>query len=83
VKGSQQVFFQSDVPGRQGIDITSFPGGELYVGGWGAAPEELPELAGDVHAQLGEVERMKETVKGYLRVPEDEELGVFCGGEVL
>ncbi|KAI4668824.1 uncharacterized protein J4E78_002652 [Alternaria triticimaculans] len=76
-KGSQQVFFQSEVPGKQGLDITSFPGGELYVGGWGAAPEELPELAEDVHAQLGEIERMKAVVKGYLRVPEDEELDAF------
>ena len=52
-RGSQQVFFQSEVPDRQGLDITSFPGGELYVGGWGAVPEELPELAEDVHAQPG------------------------------
>ncbi|KAI4959202.1 hypothetical protein J4E86_002924 [Alternaria arbusti] len=79
-KGSEQVFFQSDVPGRQGLDITSSPGGELYVGGWGAAPEELPELAEDVHAQLGEIERMMEIVKGYLRVPEDDELEVFAVG---
>jgi len=79
-KGSQQVFFQSEVPGRQGLDITSFPGGELYVGGWGAAPEELPELAEDVHAQPGEIEGMKESVKGYLRVPEGEELDVFAVG---
>ncbi|KAI4698248.1 uncharacterized protein J4E84_001384 [Alternaria hordeiaustralica] len=80
VKGSEQVFFQSDVPGRQGLDITSFSGGELYVGGWGAAPEELPELAEDVHAQSGEIERMKEVAKGYLRVPEGGELDVFAVG---
>ncbi|KAI4619859.1 uncharacterized protein J4E92_004587 [Alternaria infectoria] len=79
-KGSQQVFFQSEVPGRQGLDITSFPGGELYVGGWGAAPEELPELAEDVRAQSGEIESMKKIVKGYLRVPEDEDLKIFAEG---
>ncbi|KAI4693542.1 uncharacterized protein J4E88_001915 [Alternaria novae-zelandiae] len=79
-KGSQQVFFQSDVPGRQGLDITSFSGGELYVGGWGAEQEVLPELAEDVHAQPDEVERMMEIVKGYLMVPEGEELDVFAVG---
>ncbi|KAI4656021.1 hypothetical protein J4E93_000737 [Alternaria ventricosa] len=79
-KGSEQVFFQSEVPGRQGIDVTSFPGEELYIGGWGATPEELPELAENVHAQPDEVESMKEVLKGYLRVPEDEELDVFAVG---
>ena len=79
-KGSQQVFVQSEVPGRQGLDITSFPGGELYVGGWGATAEGLPELAEDVHAQPGEIEKMKVIVKGYLRVPEDEELKIFAEG---
>ena len=79
-KGSQEVFFQSEVPGRQGIDITSFPGGDLYVGGWGARSEEFPELAEGVHAQPSEIERMKEIVEGYLRVPEDGELDVFAVG---
>ena len=79
-KGSQQVFFQSEVPGRQGLDITSFPGGELYVGGWGAAPEELPELAQDVHAQPDETASMKEVAKGYMMVPEDEDLKIFAEG---
>jgi len=79
-KGSEQVFFQSYVPGRQGLDITSFPGGELYVGGWGATPEELPELAEDVHAQPDEIASMKEVAKGYLMVPEDEDLKIFAEG---
>ena len=71
-KGSQQVFFQSEIPDRQGLDITSFSGGELYVGGWGGVPEKLPELAEDVRAQPGEIESIKAVAKRYLRVPEDE-----------
>ncbi|CAO2656103.1 Nn.00g049060.m01.CDS01 [Neocucurbitaria sp. VM-36] len=62
-KGSEQVFLQNDLPGGQGLDITSFLGGDLYVGGWGAIPEELPEFADAVKAQTTEIQRMATLAK--------------------
>ncbi|KAH8622751.1 hypothetical protein IG631_22500 [Alternaria alternata] len=79
-KGSVQVFLQDDAPDGQGLDITSFSGGELYVGGWGAIPEELPERAESIQAQPSEIESMKALTKQYLRIPEDEELEIFAVG---
>ncbi|CAN9141734.1 unnamed protein product [Alternaria alternata] len=79
-KGSEQVFFQNDAPDGQGLDITSFLGGELYVGGWGAIPEELPERAESIQAQPSEIESMKALTKQYLRIPEDDELDIFAVG---
>lgn len=79
-KGSEQVFFQNDAPDGQGLDITSFLGGELYVGGWGAIPEELPELAESIHAQPSEIEKMKSLAKQYLRIDDGEELEIFAVG---
>ncbi|RAR15489.1 FAD dependent oxidoreductase [Stemphylium lycopersici] len=79
-KGSEQVFFQNDALDGQGLDITSFLGGELYVGGWGAIPEELPERAESIQAQPSEIESMKALTKQYLRIPEDDELEIFAVG---
>ncbi|RYN15986.1 hypothetical protein AA0119_g13455 [Alternaria tenuissima] len=79
-KGSVQVFLQNDAPDGQGLDITSFSGGELYVGGWGAIPEELPERAESIQAQPSEIESMKALTKQYLRIPEDDELEIFAVG---
>jgi glycine/D-amino acid oxidase-like deaminating enzyme len=79
-KGSEQVFFQNDIPGGQGLDITSFLGGDLYVGGWGAIPEELPELAESIHAQPSEIKIMVSLAKRYLRISEEEELEIFAVG---
>ncbi|RYO48297.1 hypothetical protein AA0116_g12661 [Alternaria tenuissima] len=62
---------------------TLFPnatGGELYVGGWGAIPEELPERAESIQAQPSEIESMKALTKQYLRIPEDDELEIFAVG---
>ncbi|EUC45995.1 hypothetical protein COCMIDRAFT_65871, partial [Bipolaris oryzae ATCC 44560] len=79
-KGSEQVFLQNDVPGGQGLDITSFIGGELYVGGWGAIPEELPELAESVRAQPTEIQSMVSLAKQYIQVGEDEEFKIYDVG---
>jgi len=77
-KGSEQVFFQNDTPDRQGHDITSFFRGELYVGGWGAILEELPERAESIQAQPSEIESMKVLTKQCLSIPEDEGLEIFA-----
>ena len=77
-KGSEQVFFQNDTSDGQGLDITSFFGGELFVGGWGAIPEELPERAESIRAQPSEIESMKALTKQCLRIPEDEDLEIFA-----
>ncbi|KAH6858941.1 hypothetical protein BKA58DRAFT_473070 [Alternaria rosae] len=79
-KGSEQVFFQSAIPGRQGLDIASSPRGQWYVGGWANIPEELQQLAKDMHAQSSEIENMKEVVKRCFHVPEDEDWEIFAEG---
>jgi glycine/D-amino acid oxidase-like deaminating enzyme len=79
-KGSEQVFLQNDIAGGQGLDITSFSGGELYVGGWGAIPEELPELAESVKAQPSEIRNMVTLAKQYLNVDQEKELDFFDDG---
>ena len=79
-KGSEQVFLQNDIPGGQGLDITSFSGGDLYVGGWGAIPEELPEFAESVKAQPTEIQNMVTLAKQYLQVDQEKELEIFDVG---
>jgi glycine/D-amino acid oxidase-like deaminating enzyme len=79
-KGSVQDFFQPEKTGGKGLDVTSFMGGELYVAGWGAVPEELPVCAGDVEAQPREIADMVQVVKRWLIVDPEEELQVFDVG---
>lgn len=78
--GSQQVFLQNDSPTGEGLDITSFMGGKLYVAGWGAIPEELPEDAGSVKAQPAEIAQMVKLAKEYLQVDAERDLDIFKVG---
>ncbi|KAF2261849.1 nucleotide-binding domain-containing protein [Lojkania enalia] len=79
-QGSKQVFLNNVTPNRKGLDITSFLGGSLYVGGFGAIPEELPEFAEFVKAQPSEIEEMVKLVKEYLKMNADDELEIFDEG---
>lgn len=67
-KGSEQVFFNTVMPNGGNLDITSFPGGQLYIGGWGAIPEEVPRLATDVKPQASEIEPMMRWAEQFLRL---------------
>ncbi|KAH6976531.1 hypothetical protein BKA56DRAFT_589745 [Ilyonectria sp. MPI-CAGE-AT-0026] len=76
-KGSEQVFLDSVIPGNHSLDITSFPGGTLYIGGYGAIPEPLPEYADFVKPQPTQIEAMLELTRRYLGLPPDEVLEIL------
>ncbi|KAF3937487.1 hypothetical protein ABW19_dt0208768 [Dactylella cylindrospora] len=60
------------LPGGKDIDISSFRGGDLYVGGYGSFPEDPPKLATDVEVQPGALEGMKHFCSIALGIPADE-----------
>lgn len=76
--GCQQLYL-SGVLGSP-LDISSFLGGTLYVGGYGAASEELPEFAHEVHAQPDAIVAMKNLCERVLNLPETEEVTVISAG---
>jgi glycine/D-amino acid oxidase-like deaminating enzyme len=79
-KDANQVFLNTVIPGPNRLDITSLAGGSLYVGGWGAKPERLPEDADAVQAQPEEIEAMLNLTRRYLRLEPDEKLEVLTTG---
>ncbi|KAI9694918.1 MAG: hypothetical protein M1822_000535 [Bathelium mastoideum] len=78
--GVQQVFFNDVVPGSTGCDLTSFLGGSLYVGGYGAVPEPLPDKAEDVHVQSAAVPAMYELAADLVDTPAGRELEIVDVG---
>ncbi|OJD10867.1 hypothetical protein AJ78_08237 [Emergomyces pasteurianus Ep9510] len=78
--GVNQVFLNNVVNGPHRLDITSFLGGYLYIGGWGAKPERLPEFAEDVQSQPDEIEAMLKMSRQYLRMDDNEELEIVKAG---
>jgi len=68
------------LPDGTRLDITSFVGGELYVGGFGAIPEELPEMATSIGPQPSEIETMIHLTKSYLRPYPASELEILEAG---
>ncbi|KAF2115820.1 hypothetical protein BDV96DRAFT_599379 [Lophiotrema nucula] len=77
---SVQVYYTNVTPDGSRFDVTSFTNGDLYIGGWGAIPEEIPRLATFVHAQPSEVKAMLPWVKRYVAVDSDKELEYFDVG---
>lgn len=75
-----QVFFGNIIPTGATLDITSFLDGTLYVGGYGAAPEELPSSADAVKAQPDQIIAMKKLARTYLSIDPDEDLEVLHEG---
>ncbi|OAX81829.1 hypothetical protein ACJ72_03832 [Emergomyces africanus] len=78
--GVNQVFLNNVINGPNRLDITSFLGGYLYIGGWGAKPERLPELAEEVQGQPDEIEAMLKMSREYLRMEDNEELEIVKAG---
>ncbi|KAL2840314.1 FAD dependent oxidoreductase, partial [Aspergillus pseudoustus] len=64
--GVTQVFFNNVLPGATRLDVTSFLGGYLYLGGWGAIPEDLPSDADKIGPQPGEIKAMLEVARRVL-----------------
>ncbi|KAF2872844.1 hypothetical protein BDV95DRAFT_605434 [Massariosphaeria phaeospora] len=77
---SVQVYYTNVTPGETRFDVTSFTNGDLYIGGWGAIPEEVPELATAIHAQPSEIEAMIPCVKRHVTVNPDKDLEYFNAG---
>ncbi|KAL3458998.1 FAD dependent oxidoreductase [Aspergillus heterothallicus] len=84
--GVTQVFFNNALPGGTRLDVTSFLGGYLYLGGWGAVPEELPGKADEIAPQPGEIEAMVELARRVLDLDldSDSDLGSAerLGGDI-
>ncbi|KAL3479804.1 FAD dependent oxidoreductase [Aspergillus californicus] len=79
-KGVYQVFFNNVLPGAMRLDITSFLGGSLYIGGWGAVPEELPRGADDVKAQPEQIEEIIRVARQFLSLHSEEPLEILSAG---
>ena len=77
---TSQVFLNDILPGSDGLDITAFVGGNLYVGGYGATPEPLPDHADSVEAQPDKVNAMVELTRKYLCLGLHEKLEVLNTG---
>lgn len=77
VDQSVQIYYTNVTPNGSGFDVTSFANGDLYVGGWGAVPEEIPELATSIHIQPSEIEGMVAATKKFVNVNPDAELDFF------
>jgi glycine/D-amino acid oxidase-like deaminating enzyme len=75
-----QVFLNNVVPGGNRLDITSFVDGTLYIGGWGAIPEPVPELADSVRPQPTEIKAMIDVAKLHLNLRPDEDLEIIYAG---
>lgn len=69
-----QVFLDNVMPAGKKLDITSWVGGKLYVGGWGAVPEAVPDLAADVLPQMKEIQDMLNVTKGFLNLGIEKEI---------
>jgi glycine/D-amino acid oxidase-like deaminating enzyme len=79
-KSVTQVFLNNVLPGSHSLDITSFLGGTLYIGGWGARPEQVPEYADDIRPQPDQIEAMLEVTRSFLRAQPGENLEVLNTG---
>ena len=47
------------------LDVSNHLDGTLYIGNYGAEPEELPALATDVKPQEGAINHIKETLQAH------------------
>lgn len=79
-KKSVQVYYTNVTPDGSRFDVTSYANGDLYIGGWGAIPEEIPDLATSVHAQPEMVKAMIPATKRYVKVDPDKDLDYFDVG---
>ncbi|KAH7310953.1 hypothetical protein BKA65DRAFT_558782 [Rhexocercosporidium sp. MPI-PUGE-AT-0058] len=79
-KGINKVFLNDAIQGPNGLDITSFLGGTLYVGGHGAKPETLSDRADSIEAQPEEIAEMAKLTRTFLRLEADQELKIINTG---
>ena len=77
---SVTVFYSNVMQAGKSIDVTSFANGDLYIGGWGAIPEQVPELASDVQAQPSEIKDMLEQIKRFVNIDTSQGLDHYDAG---
>ena len=77
---SVQVYYTNVRPNGSKFDVTSFTNGDLYIGGWGAVPEVIPELATSIHIQQSEIEGMIAATKKYVNVDLNSEFDYYDAG---
>ena len=75
-----QVYYTNVRPNGSKFDVTSFTNGDLYIGGWGAVPEVIPELATSIHIQPSEIDGMIAATKKYVNVDPNSELDYYDAG---
>lgn len=78
--GCDQVYLDNMIVGGATLDVSTLLGGTMYVGGYGADPEELPALATQVEPQPNLIKAMKELVAGFLNLDEGESVEVLREG---
>ncbi|KAL4860968.1 FAD dependent oxidoreductase [Aspergillus spectabilis] len=78
--GVTQVFFNNVLPNATRLDVTSFLGGYLYLGGWGAVPQELPGEADEIEPQPEEIEAMVKVARRVLCLGTQGEMEVVSAG---
>lgn len=74
-----QQLILDDVLGRP-LDISSLLGGTLYIGSYGAEPEELPDLATQVQPQPKAIEGIRNLCRRALNIPVDDTLEIVKAG---
>ncbi|KAF2494533.1 hypothetical protein BU16DRAFT_573004 [Lophium mytilinum] len=77
---ADQVFLNHIIQGPHELDISTFLGGTMYIGGYGATPEALPAYADAVFVQPDALPGMIELARKYLRLQTDETFEVVKSG---
>ncbi|KAI9882199.1 MAG: hypothetical protein M1823_006055 [Watsoniomyces obsoletus] len=78
--GCDQVYLDEVLDDELRLDLSTFLSGTLYVGGYGAMPQQLPDKADQVKPQPKEIEAMKRLVAQWVRLDEGESLQVLDTG---
>ena len=75
-----QVFLGGVLGNNVKLDFTSYLGGSIYVGGYGAEPQILPKSAESVRAQPSYVEDMKALASSFIDLPTGAALEILSTG---
>lgn len=78
--GVDQVFLGDIIGNNIKLDLTSCRGGSIYVGGYGAEPQALPESAESVRPQPSYIDAMRGLASTFLDLPAGETLEVLSTG---
>ena len=66
-RGVTQVSLNDLITGPNKLDLNSFIGDSIYVGGWGAIAEQVPSEPESITAQPEEVEKMLDLTAKFIR----------------